>query len=193
MNIIEQYLTMNMYSRPGKPLAGVQGIILHYTGMPWQRAPTVWRYFETDCPKQKHYSSAQYCIDINGDVYQCMPDLEVAYHTGSSQTDPASGRIYTDWARKTFGRFAENPETLSPNLCTIGIELCYTDREGRFSDETYNAARMLTARLCKKYAVPLDRIGTHHLVVGWKDCPLWWTNRPDEFEQFKADVQAVEG
>jgi N-acetylmuramoyl-L-alanine amidase len=188
VKIIEKLLTVNPYSRPGKPLAEVRGIILHWTGKPWQRAPAVWRFFEKDCPAAGQYSSANYCIDTNGDIYRFAPDREVTYHCGSSQIDPQSGLTYTNWAREQFGRFAESPALLSPNLCTIGIELCCTDDEGRFTEETYNAAVELATYLSRTYSVPLARIGTHHMVVGWKDCPRWWTNHPHEFDRFKEEI-----
>jgi N-acetylmuramoyl-L-alanine amidase len=69
------------------------------------------------------WGSAHYIIDLNGDTYHAVPDNEVAYHCGSSQKDPASGRIYTDWARAKFGRFAENHDInwLFNRMCEKGF------------------------------------------------------------------------
>jgi N-acetylmuramoyl-L-alanine amidase len=189
MKIIEKPLTINQYSRPGRPLGAVKGIILHWTGSPMQRAVNTWGWFETGCPKDKHYSSAHYIIDLNGDIYHAVPDNEVAYHCGSSQKDPASGRIYTDWARTKLGRFAENPDINSPNNCTIGIELCTVDADGNFTPETVTAAVELVAKLLKDNRLTLDDVGTHNLVVGWKDCPRLWTKHPEQFNAFRQAVK----
>jgi N-acetylmuramoyl-L-alanine amidase len=192
MKIIEKLLTVNPYSRPGRPLAMIRGIILHHTDMPMQRALTTWNFFERDCPQNKHYSSAHYIVDLNGDIYHAIPDGEVAYHCGSSLVDPGSGRIYTNWARQKFGRFCENPAGNSPNNCAIGIELCVLDGEGNFSPETLGAARELVAKLLKDtWLITIEEVGTHYLTVGWKDCPRLWTRYPEKFREFKDSVKAM--
>jgi N-acetylmuramoyl-L-alanine amidase len=189
MKVIEKLLTVNTYSRPGRPLGGVKAVILHWVGIPLQRALATWNFFAFTCPKEKHYSSAHYIIDLNGDIYHAVPDKEVAYHCGSSQKDPASGRIYTDWARMKCGRFAEKPDSNSPNNCTLGIELCVIDGKGNFTPETLAAAVELTAKLITDHGLRLDDVGTHHLVVGWKDCPRLWTNESARFDTFKQAIQ----
>jgi len=166
-------------------------VILHWVGKPMQRALGVWNYFETDCPAGKHYSSAHYIIDLNGDIYHAVPDDEVAYHCGADQKDPVSGRIYTDWAREKFGRYVLSPTVNSPNNCTLGIEMCVTDAQGNFTKETLDAAAELTAWLVKKYGLTIADIGTHHMVVGWKECPLLWTRKPALFDEFKERVRKL--
>ena len=192
MKIIEKFMTVNQYSRPGRRLAGCKAVILHYVGIPNQRALTVWNYFANDCPRNKHYSSTQYIIDLNGDVYHTMPDDEVAYHCGSSAIDPVSGRIYTDWARSKFGFYASDPTKASPNFCTIGIELCF-DKQGTFTSETLDAAVELVEKLLTENNLTTEDIGHHKMVVGWKDCPLPWVKNPDQFEKFKNRVREKMG
>jgi N-acetylmuramoyl-L-alanine amidase len=187
--IIERFLTVNPYSRPAKRLDSVKAVILHWVGAPMQKAINTRGWFETGCPRDKHYSSAHYIIDLNGDIYHAVPDNEVAYHCGSSAKDPASGRIYTDWARDKFGRFAENPTINSPNNCTLGIEMCIIDNEGNFTPETIESAIGLVSGLLKKYNLTIDEIGTHYGVVGWKDCPRLWFNHRDKFDQFRTSVK----
>jgi N-acetylmuramoyl-L-alanine amidase len=186
MNIIEKLLAVNAYSRSGKQLACCKGIILHYVGVPGE-AMSVWNYFEKTCPYDKHYSSAHYIIDLNGDIYHAVPDNEAAWHCGSSLVDPASGRIYTDWARMKFGFYASDPVKTSPNFCTIGIELCI-DQNGNFTKETLNAAVGLVAKLIQENNLTTEDIGHHKLVVGWKDCPLPWVKEPTLFDEFKDKV-----
>jgi len=188
MKIIEKLLTINPFSRPGRLLAVCRGIVFHYVGVPNQRAINTWGFFEKTCPADKHYSSAHYIIDLNGDIYHAVPDNEVAYHCGSSIKDPKSGRIYTDWARKKFGFYASDPVSTSPNFCTIGIELCI-DSQGNFTPETLQAAVELATKLVEKNRLSIDDIGTHNLVVGWKDCPLPWVKNPALFDDFKERVK----
>jgi N-acetylmuramoyl-L-alanine amidase len=191
MDITKHFLTLNEYSRPGRKLAEKRAVILHWVGVGGQKALSVWDYFEHGCVREKKYASAQYCVDLDGTVYQFIPEDEVAYHCGSSQNDPVSGKIYTDWAREVFGRYTADPQKNSPNNASLGIELCVIDNDGNFALETLQAAAELTAHLCTTYQIPLERVGTHHLVVGWKDCPRLWTRFPDKFDLFKRTVQDV--
>jgi N-acetylmuramoyl-L-alanine amidase len=191
MKLVEKFLSENKYTRPGiRKLAEKRAVILHWVGVPNQKALAVWNYFERECAG-KTYASAHYCVDLDGTVYRFIPDDEVAYHCGSSKTDPKSGKIYTDWARKIFGKYAEDPEGNSPNNAAIGIEMCVTDNKGNFAPETLQAAAELTAHLCKTYLIPIERVGTHKLVVGWKDCPLLWAQHPRKFEDFKKKVSGL--
>jgi N-acetylmuramoyl-L-alanine amidase len=184
MKIVDNVLTRNEYTRPGKLLADKRAVILHWVGVGGQKAQSVWEYFEHGCSHEKKYSSAHYCIDLDGAVLHLIPDDEVAYHCGSSQADPRSGKIYTDWARNVFGRYAMEPQHNSPNNASIGIEMCVIDNEGNFTLETLQAAAKLTASLCRMYTIPLEHVGTHNMVVGWKDCPRLWTRYPDKFREF---------
>jgi N-acetylmuramoyl-L-alanine amidase len=189
MKVVEKLLTTNFYSRPGRTLGGVKAVILHWVGIPMQRALTTWTFFEKTCPRDKHYSSAHYIIDLDGTVYHAVPDNEVAYHCGSSDPDPQSGRVYTDWAREIFGPYAAMPKSNSPNNCSIGIELCTIDESGNFTSETIMSAVELVAKLLKDNGLTIDDIGTHNLVVGWKDCPRLWTKHPDRFDNFRQAVK----
>ena len=192
MKIIEKLLTKNPYSRSGRQLSVCRGIVFHYVGIPNQRAINTWGYFEKACPADKHYSSAHYIIDLNGDIYHAVPDDEVAWHCGSDIKDPISGRIYTDWAREKYGFYASDPSKVSPNYCTVGIEMCI-DGQGNFTNETLQAAVELAAKLLEEYRLSVAEIGHHKLVVGWKDCPLPWVKKPVLFEEFKERVRAKMG
>jgi N-acetylmuramoyl-L-alanine amidase len=188
MNVIEKLLTINQFSRSGKRLTECRAIIFHYVGIPSQRAQTTWNYFEIDCSYDKHYSSAHYIIDLNGDIYHAVPDNEISYNCGSTLKDPDSGMIYTDWARKKFGYYVYDPTKNSPNNCTIGIEMCI-DASGNFTPEAINAAVELAAKLVEENNLTTDDIGHHKLVVGWKDCPLPWVKEPALFDEFKDRVR----
>ena len=192
MRIIEKLLSINPYSRSGRRLSACKGIVFHYVGINSQKAINVWNYFEKDCSADKHYSSAHYIIDLNGDIYHAVPDNEAAWHCGSEKNDPVSGRIYTDWAREKYGYYALDPVKTSPNYCTLGIELCI-NAQGTFTEETLQAAVDLAAKLLGENKLSVDDIGTHNLVVGWKDCPRPWVKNPALFDEFKERVKEKMG
>ena len=187
MQIIHDFLTLNEYSRPGRKLQKLLGIVIHWTANASANAKENRDYFEAKKTGMSGYASAHYIIDQNGLIIAAVPEYEVAYHCGSSEKDPASGKIYTDEARARFGRYAS--ENSSPNNCTIGIELCPQDAKGNFTNATINAAVELCADLCKRYELTTDAITTHHDVVGWKDCPKLWTEKPQLLTAFKYSVK----
>jgi N-acetylmuramoyl-L-alanine amidase len=188
MKIYKKYLTPNEWSRPQSKIKEFRAIVIHWTANPAANAEQNWLYFEAKKTGTCSYGSAHYIIGQKGDIIQCLPDSEVAYHCGSSQEDPKSGQIYTDYARNKFGRYAVNYKTTSPNFCTLGVELCPIDNDGHFSERTIAAAVDLCVYLCRKHHLTADDITTHHDVVGWKDCPRLWTNHPELLDAFRESV-----
>lgn len=187
MQIIHDFLTVNEYSRPARKLSEVLGIVMHWTANPMANAKKNRDFFETKKTGMSGFGSAHYIIDQNGLIIAAVPEYEIAYHCGSSQPDPVSGKFYTDEARRRFGRYAT--EFSSPNHCTLGIELCPKDSAGNFTTATIDAAVELCADLCKRYELTPVDITTHHDVVGWKDCPKLWTEKPALFDAFKKSVE----
>ena len=189
MNLTENLLTPNPFSRPGTELHSVLALVMHWTAVPRQTAVQTRQYFEDRKQGTTGYGSAHYIVDMDGSIIRCIPEAEVAYHVGSNQLDPASARIYTDWARAKFGDHATDPQSIGPNICTMGIEMEPIDAQGAFTEQTLQAAIELSADICRRYSLdPLADIATHNLVVGWKDCPRLWVNNPALFTGFKADV-----
>ena len=183
-------IQINEWSRPAFKIKGIKAIVMHWVGGPGQTAQSVYNYFN-DAVNHQRYGSAHYAIGVKGDVLQCIPDDEVAYHVGhANQKDPASGQFYTDKARELFGIAGCNPKTRGPNDWCLGIELCHPEmREGAFSADTIQAAIKLAADLCAQYKLdPQKHILRHHDVVGWKDCPRYWVKYSAFFDAFKIDV-----
>jgi N-acetylmuramoyl-L-alanine amidase len=196
MKLTQQFLSINEYTRNGKLRNDTLAIVKHWTGPNGHNARQVWDYFENDCPKLKHYSSANYIIDFTGEIIQLVPDNEMTYHCGSSIIDPTSEVIYTDWARNIFGKYAniekyKDPKKikLSPNQASIGVEMCAIDGKGNFRDATIAASIELDSYLCLKYKLTTNKIGTHNMVVGWKDCPRLWVNKNYLFDAYIEDVK----
>lgn len=172
MEIQEKYLTINRWSRPSKRLNKVKGIVVHWVAAPMQKAINTWSWFEKRKSGTRGYGSAHFIVGQEGEVLQCMPLDEMAYHVGS----------------KTYTKDALNNLSSYPNNCTIGIEMAHVDWDGRFGEKTYKTTVNLVAELLNKYNLTIDDIYTHHGVVGWKDCPRWFVSNPDEFKRFKQDV-----
>ncbi len=192
--IIDDLLTKNPFSRPAEALDTVLAVIYLWTANPGASAKANRDYFES-LKNQKQpgakatYASSHFIIDQDGSIIRCIPESEEAWHVGSSQADPASGKIYTDWARGHFGTCAESPSTTSPNACTLGIEMCPVNVSGDFTERTLLATADLGAFLVSSYGLdPIADIATHHMVVGWKDCPRLWTVHPDLLEAFRRTV-----
>lgn len=186
MNIIKDYLTINEYSRPARRIREVLAVVIHWTANPAANAKENRDFFENRKTGVGGYGSAHYIIDQNGGIIAAVPENEVAYHCGSSQPDPVSCRIYTDEARRRFGKYAA--ENSSPNNCTIGIELCPKDAAGNFTNATINATVELCADICRRYGLSAQDITTHHNIVGWKNCPKLWTEKPELLTAFQFTV-----
>ena len=73
------------------------------------------------------------------------------------------------------------------NADTLSIELCHPDETGQFTDETYTSAILLTAWLCKRYGLSSDDI-LRHFDVYEKECPRYFVNNEEAWEEFKTDV-----
>lgn len=158
MNKIEKFLTINPYSRPGKKLTSIKNIVIHWVGNAGSSAIANRNYFES--LKNKHiYASSQLILGLNGEIIQCMPENEVAYHAGN----------------------------LTMNYNSIGIEICHPDWTGKFNDVTYNALIELLTDLCRRYNLTADKIIRHYDVTG-KLCPLYYVEHNDEFLEIRNKV-----
>ncbi|MDR2607580.1 MAG: N-acetylmuramoyl-L-alanine amidase [Treponema sp.] len=155
----------------------MKALVVHWTGNPRTTAKQNRDYFESIKMQSLNdasarYASAHFIVGISGEVIQCLPSDELAYHVGA--------KSYTPEALGCLGTY--------PNNCTVGIELCHREADGRFSTETLLAAKELCALLCVQFGLsPVKDIWRHFDITG-KDCPKWFVNHPEEFESFKDIV-----
>ncbi|MFI3257379.1 MAG: peptidoglycan recognition family protein [Spirochaetales bacterium] len=133
-------------------LKQVAGIIVHSTGVSGQSAGTVRDYFDALKNQSKLFASAHYVVDKGGQIIQCIPETEIAYHAGA---DSYSKAVYEYLPS-------------APNYCTIGIEMCEDD--GIITTEVQSTTQELIKQLIKKYKIPLDAVLRHYDVTG-KECP----------------------
>lgn len=159
MQIQMKYLTSNRYSRPRLPLYKVTKLVIHWVGNPKSSALANRNYFENlKSGNSKTYASSHYIVGLEGEVIQCIPDNERAYHAKSA------------------------------NAYALGIETCHPDWEGKFTDRTYASLVELCTLLCKKYSLdPRQDLIRHYDVTG-KSCPKYYVQHPAAWEKFKKDV-----
>ena len=75
----------------------------------------------------------------------------------------------------------------SMNDYSISIENCHLDETGRFTEETYQSCVHLTAYLLEEYGLGREDIIRHYDVTG-KECPLYYVENEDKWEEFRDDV-----
>ena len=75
------------------------------------------------------------------------------------------------------------------NSDTISIECCYENEDGSFNQATYDSVVRLTAWLCARSGLNAEDVIRHYDVTG-KECPKYYVDHPDAWEQMKADISA---
>lgn len=152
-----QLLTINPYSRPGKKIGPIKNIVVHWVGNANSTAISNRNYFES-LKEKKSFASAHYIVGLQGEVIQCVPEGEIAYHANNS------------------------------NSYSIGIEVCHPDWIGKFSNVTYGSLVELLADLCKRYNLEPTTSIIRHYDVTKKLCPKYYVEHAQEWKQLKLDV-----
>lgn len=75
------------------------------------------------------------------------------------------------------------------NEDTLSIECCHVDETGEFTRETYDSLVHLVAWLCGKFNFAVEDVIRHYDVTG-KECPRYFVQNEEAWEQFQKDVQA---
>lgn len=159
MEIIDKLLQINPYSRSGEKQKSIQYIVIHWVGNANTSATANRNYFNNLAKTHSTSASSHYIIGLSGEIIRCIPDDEVAFHSGS----------------------------YSMNRKSIGIEDCHPDWNGKFTDDTYNALVELCADLCKKYGISINNVIRHYDVTG-KSCPKYYVEHQNEWNKLKQDI-----
>ena len=159
MDIQERLLTINPYSRSGEKQNNIEYIVIHWVGNAESSAIANRNYFENLKNTHKTYASSHYIIGLNGEIIRCIPDNEVAFHSGS----------------------------YSMNRKSIGIEDCHPDWEGKFNDNTYNSLIEVCAKLCNQYNISINNVIRHFDITG-KSCPKYYVENDAAWQQLKQDI-----
>lgn len=76
------------------------------------------------------------------------------------------------------------------NVDTISIEVCHPDETGAFTQASYDRVVQLTAWLCKTYGLDSSHVIRHYDITG-KQCPLYYVEHEEAWNQLRADVQQI--
>ena len=157
--ITEDFLEINDYSRPGTKIKKVKSIFVHYTANPETSAKQNRSYFANLAQTHERPASAHFIIGYDGEVIQCIPREEQAY------------------------------AVITRNEDSLSIECCYLDKDGKFTQETYDTLIHMLAWLTQEYHLSTDDI-LRHYDCGGKLCPLYYVEHEDAWEQLLADVDS---
>ena len=75
----------------------------------------------------------------------------------------------------------------SRNGDTLSIECCHPDDTGEFTEKTYASLVRLTGWLCQRFNLSSQNVIRHYDVTG-KNCPKYFVEHTEKWEQFKKDV-----
>ena len=160
MEIQQKLLTINPYSRPGTKIGKIKNIVIHWVGNAGSTAIANRNYFES-LKDKKIYASSHYIIGLEGEIIQCVPESEIAYHSNHA------------------------------NSYSIGIENCHPDWEGKFNSKTYTSLVELCADLCKRYELDPSVALIRHYDVTKKDCPHYYVKNTQDWINLKNDIKAA--
>lgn len=136
--IVEDFLEINDYSRPGTKIKRVKSIFVHYTANPGTSAKNNRSYFANLAQTKERAASAHLIIGYEGEILQCIPLEEQA-----------------------FGVKTRNDDSIS-------IECCYLDESGEFTQETYDTLIHTLAWLLQEYDLSTEDILRHYDCGGKK-------------------------
>ena len=174
MTITKAHLTPNPYSRPETPLRPVKAIVLHWVENPGSTAMANRNYWEARKNGTNGYGSAHFIVDGNT-TFECIPPNEMAYHVASHKPD----KPYTLFARYWLGPVANN--------CTVGVEMCHDEWDGKPSYDTWQSTVEVVTQLCVYNNLHAHAITTHHSIT-MKNCHKWFVDNSHELERFRWDV-----
>lgn len=163
LEIKKNFLTPNEYSRPQIKLDKVNGVVVHYVGNAGSTAIANRNYFEGN-KDRKVYSSSHYIIGLDGEIIQCIPEIEIAYCSNNRNKD------------------------------TISIECCHEKSDGKFNEKTLNSLKELLIDLIRRYSLSSEDIIRHFDVTGKKcplyfvNNPEEWINFKNGLFEIKKDI-----
>ena len=147
LQVTEDYLEPNEFSRPQTKLKKIKGIVIHYTANPGTDAKANRDYFNglpaSNLNRENPlYVSSHYVVGLDGSIIQCIPLDEIAYASNERNED------------------------------TISIEVCHEDLTGKFNKKTYKSLVRLVAWLSGEYNLKKSEIIRHYDITG-KNCPKY--------------------
>lgn len=161
--MIEKFMKINKYGRPGTKRSKTTKIAWHFTGQHDVAAKNTVSYFSNVVANgykvngKYIYASSHYVMGLEGEIYYIVPETEIAYTTNSA------------------------------NAYSIGVECATTGVDDHYTDEEYKSMVKLGAYLACKYKLDPRKDFIRHYDVTRKICPRYFVNNVKAWEQFKLD------
>ena len=161
--MIEKFMKINKYGRPGTKRRKTTKIAFHFTGQHDVSAKNTVSYFSNVVANgykvngKYIYASSHYVMGLEGEIYYIVPFNEIAYTTNSA------------------------------NAYSIGVECATTGADDHYTDEEYKTMVKTGAWLAQTYRLdPRNDFIRHYDVTG-KICPRYFVNNVKAWKQFKLD------
>lgn len=183
-NFEEQLINDNRFSRPGTPRAETFGVVWHWTGAAGQARDRAGRYFEMLAKQDPNdgkldtYASTHLIVDRTG-ITRTMDLTELAFHCGGE---------YAKMVRSLFPWWSTTNEDKyhTPNMVTIGVELC-VEADGKFHHDTVERATELGTWLTRVFGIHAAHHYRHYDITG-KLCPKPWVEDEDAWFEFHSEI-----
>lgn len=161
--MIEKFMKINKYGRPGTKRRRTTKIAFHFTGQHDVSAKNTVSYFSNVVANGYRvngryiYASSHLVVGLQGELYHIVPFNEIAYTTNSA------------------------------NAYSIGVECATTGADDHYTDEEYKTMVKTGAWLAQTYRLdPRNDFIRHYDVTG-KICPRYFVNNVKAWKQFKLD------
>lgn len=161
--MIEKFMKINKYGRPGTKRRRTTKIAFHFTGQHDVSAKNTVSYFSNVVANGYRvngryiYASSHLVIGLQGELYHIVPFNEIAYTTNSA------------------------------NAYSIGVECATTGADDHYTDEEYKTMVKTGAWLAQTYRLDPRKDFIRHYDVTGKICPRYFVNHKSQWEQFKLD------
>lgn len=161
--MIEKFMKINKYGRPGTKRRKTTKIAFHFTGQHDVSAKNTVSYFSNVVANGYRvngryiYASSHLVIGLQGELYHIVPFNEIAYTTNSA------------------------------NAYSIGVECATTGADDHYTDEEYKTMVKTGAWLAQTYKLDPRVDFIRHYDVTGKICPRYFVNNVKAWKQFKLD------
>jgi hypothetical protein len=161
--MIEKFMKINKYGRPGTKRRRTTKIAWHFTGQHDVSAKNTVSYFSNVVANGYRvngryiYASSHLVVGLQGELYYIVPFNEIAYTTNSA------------------------------NAYSIGVECATTGADDHYTDEEYKTMVKTGAWLAQTYKLDPRVDFIRHYDVTGKVCPRYFVNNVKAWKQFKLD------
>lgn len=161
--MIEKFMKINKYGRPGTKRRRTTKIAFHFTGQHDVSAKNTVSYFSNVVANGYRvngryiYASSHLVVGLQGELYYIVPFNEIAYTTNSA------------------------------NAYSIGVECATTGADDHYTDEEYKTMVKTGAWLAQTYKLDPRVDFIRHYDVTGKICPRYFVNNVKAWKQFKLD------